>query len=193
MTSLLCHLPVGAGRPRPPCFVARNDHLCQAICRLAMKCYVEATNLILFRDAHWSEEAQHLQDAKADHKGISARNPNGKDLNAELVGIALNQTLHTVDGGAGKHTGENRAKSTADAVYSPDIQRVVPVPCDSKLDGTVTDDGSSQADDRRCSRRHEPGRGSDSCQSGNRAGHSAGHAWLLISPPRQQHPGDHCH
>ncbi len=34
-----------------------------------MKCYVEATNLILFRDAHWSEEAQHLQDAKADHKG----------------------------------------------------------------------------------------------------------------------------
>src|SRR6185369_17461325 len=148
---------------------------------------VEAHDLVFLLDAQPHGLVEDKGQDQGDDEGIGAGCHNSNQLNHELLGIAGYQA-----GGTDrcKHTGEDGAEGTADAVYAEGIQGIVVFQFGLEHDAAIADQAGCSTHQQGRTRLYETcGRG-DHDQTGHNTGTEAEGAGLAGVDPFSDHPGE---
>src|SRR5205814_745204 len=118
---------------------------------------VQPGHLVLRLDPQANRDVQQLEDDPGDHGRPDPGGRYGYELSDELARIAIEQAVGatTVDRHGREQTGRQRAPGSADAVDTPDVERVVDTPhVLDPDDRPVADDAGPKADQDRARGNH---------------------------------------
>ena len=99
----------------------------------------------------------HFQNGEGYREGVCAGEYGGAKLKKKLMDIAFYKTADAVYGADREDTKQNRSDHAADAVNTPDIERVIPVKPGFQLDREIAYRTGSKADQHGCPRLYEAG------------------------------------